>query len=663
MFPIYETYTLPQIYVFMLILIHLTYIYSISYYNHNNEQISNSLISSMNNAYLKLEIPEFEGKVYLHRTFISSGFDTCIFSLKTKNGYGIYNVCNETGQLHLTNMRFNIKKGNITTSIKKEVMVKKVVKIFLLNENKRVIKIGKKLHENTILAFKIAKEIIEKENFGEYKIELVLHGILNIDKEDIKDWNIYDALSYSLTHPGLDAIDEYKIIEKYKKLKNNILDNNKSVLKNIDDKNQGITPVDKRYGIDMLVVNSKNVDPHILDDETEKKLRNIGLNEKKLEIKEEDNSRRLIGAYNLITKFRNKLNFDENEETKNDKPSKNYQSPESLEKYADFIGPIKNDPKNAGSLFATSNLIMLLTDKEDNNSIEGLTFIGGACSSSDCFSIVRFKKNDSLFYRGKIMAHEILHSLNATHDKEGNGMIMEKQGCTTCMEDDRNISNQTKEQISAFIKDQQNTCFEKYNSCGSGMIEDGKECDSGSPFGSKCCMDTCNLKEEAQCDDINGKCCKDCKLIPKGGKCGYAYNECELASYCDGVSPECKKLYKSDNTPCNQGICKKGVCQNRDLMCKRIGRKFDEGCNAANSCKLVCVDKKNQCNLMGAFLKDLQTVVNLPDGIPCKLGDTNGMCRSGTCMVKKQYEKHIILAFAFLSVLTIVFIIILGFFI
>jgi hypothetical protein len=81
----------------------------------------------------------------------------------------------------------------------------------------------------------------------------------------------------------------------------------------------------------------------------------------------------------------------------------------------------KGDPINF--LIKKSTLIIHLT-KRDNDQIEGLTFIGGNGSKRDKFSLIGLSKEDPLHYKGKVVAHEILHSLGAQHS--GHSLMAEK---------------------------------------------------------------------------------------------------------------------------------------------------------------------------------------------------------------------------------------------
>lgn len=372
---------------------------------------------------------------------------------------------------------------------------------------------------------------------------------------------------------------------------------------------------------------------NVLDPETEQKLRELAAD------RTETANYKLKKHLSLgFAKVTNTLHADEDQ---------GMESTDSLKRFADVFEKIKSNWKNKDSSLARSNLIIMYSTKKDTKNIEGMTFIGGACSSNDAFSIIKLKPSDSTFYHGKVTAHEILHSLNARHDKDQvNGFLMEQQGCTTCMEDDRKISRYTIDQVTKFIDKQDAKCFAPDNLCGNGVIDPGEECDSGLPFGSDCCTPDCRLRKDCECDDRNGACCIDCKLI-KSETCGKADqksldNSCLAQTYCDGKSPVCQQKYKQDGEKCVNGFCKNRICQSREVFCERIDRKFDRTCNEANQCKLVCVDDQFRCSVMGTIENDQKLPLLLPDGMPCSVGNVSGQCFKGQCRVEYEARKYLL---------------------
>jgi hypothetical protein len=55
-----------------------------------------------------------------------------------------------------------------------------------------------------------------------------------------------------------------------------------------------------------------------------------------------------------------------------------------------------------------------------------------------------------------------------------------------------------------------------------------------------CCdANTCKLKFNAKCDDVNDGCCKNCQVQTKGFVCRNTKGICDIAETCDGVSASC----------------------------------------------------------------------------------------------------------------------------
>ncbi|KAM0675418.1 hypothetical protein GVAV_001245 [Gurleya vavrai] len=347
----------------------------------------------------------------------------------------------------------------------------------------------------------------------------------------------------------------------------------------------------------------------------------------------------------------NKLFNNELLKSKKSKKEEEQFSINKLQKYANLFLKIKSDPNNRNSPFSNANLIILYTLKTNISHIEGLTYRGGACSKNDTFSVIHLYPEDSIFYQAKVTAHEILHSLNASHNCNKN-FLMDSEGCTTCRENDVRISECSINEVIDFISKQDDKCFELESLCGNGIIDEGEECDSGLPFGSECCTQYCRLRKNAECEDLNGNCCKDCKLLNKNTIC-QSENECILESKCDGKSPICKKINKEDSL-CKNGFCKNGICQTRELFCKRIGKEFSETCDRANECKLVCKNENEICSLIGAVNDNKTEIINLPDKMKCEINGKKGFCDKGECVSELEYKYLVPLCFlSIVSVFTI----------
>ncbi|XP_015341480.1 disintegrin and metalloproteinase domain-containing protein 25-like [Marmota marmota marmota] len=121
--------------------------------------------------------------------------------------------------------------------------------------------------------------------------------------------------------------------------------------------------------------------------------------------------------------------------------------------------------------------------------------------------------------------------------------------------------------------------------CGNGVVEEGEECDCGSPTlcsNHPCCSENCTLKFGAEC--ASGLCCEDCLLLPPGKVCRENVSECDLPEWCNGTSPECPEdVYVQDGVRCmDSGYCHEKRCNARDEQCRQIFGK--ESRSAQESC-------------------------------------------------------------------------------
>jgi disintegrin and metalloproteinase domain-containing protein 17 len=269
-----------------------------------------------------------------------------------------------------------------------------------------------------------------------------------------------------------------------------------------------------------------------------------------------------------------------------------------LRRFSREFERIKNDPYNLGSALNRANLVVLLRSR-NRKFVEGLTYIGGATSPSESFSVINVSETDSYFYKGRTLAHEIAHSLGATHDRVG-GFLMEEEGISAGREDLVFLSPRSIRQIESFIGENIQE-FGSVDTCGNGILDGGKECDSGLAQGSICCTGGCRLRRGAECDDRNGRCCRGCRLLPRLTKCrdkpmSIHKAECHRDSYCDGGSPGCPVSYVRDGTWCSGGVCRRGMCETRALLCERLNRAHDARCPANGI--LNCLDEYDVCTPM-----------------------------------------------------------------
>lgn len=265
---------------------------------------------------------------------------------------------------------------------------------------------------------------------------------------------------------------------------------------------------------------------------------------------------------------------------------------ERLRGFADAFQAMRDGGSHP--LLTASDVVFLLR-RSDTARVNGLTFIGGAGSPDRGFGVVELNELDSYFYKGKVLAHEISHSLGAVHSVDG---LMKGEESPTEREEDVVLSSRNIGEMEAFMD--RSGGFGSADTCGSGFIDGAKECDSGLPFGSACCTRDCRLRPGAQCDDRNGKCCRGCMLMPRGARCGERprsvyKTDCEENSYCDGKSSACMPRYARDGSRAGGGVCKRGVAQTEALVCQRLGRFFSPRCSSPDG-RVWCLDEYNICS-------------------------------------------------------------------
>lgn len=115
---------------------------------------------------------------------------------------------------------------------------------------------------------------------------------------------------------------------------------------------------------------------------------------------------------------------------------------EKLEYFIKEFNDIRENP------MISSNLMILLLSS-NNDDVEGASYIGGTAFPGDGYSLVRMDVKDSYFYRGKVLAHEILHTIGGQHDSE-EGYLMNEY-----LDQDGKevkVSNRTIHEVGRFLK-------------------------------------------------------------------------------------------------------------------------------------------------------------------------------------------------------------------
>lgn len=132
--------------------------------------------------------------------------------------------------------------------------------------------------------------------------------------------------------------------------------------------------------------------------------------------------------------------------------------------FKNTIEPLRFSPFNLYTPLSDADLIILLSEQNQSDYIHGMTYYGGSSRLDSSYSVVFTSPEDSVYFISKKIAHEIGHSLGATHDdlndqnnKHGsmlhsNDSIMESVSCANCKDKKRFFSDFSKNQIYTFIK-------------------------------------------------------------------------------------------------------------------------------------------------------------------------------------------------------------------
>ncbi|KAI8987454.1 Metallo-peptidase family M12-domain-containing protein [Mycotypha africana] len=253
----------------------------------------------------------------------------------------------------------------------------------------------------------------------------------------------------------------------------------------------------------------------------------------------------------------------------------------------------------------------------------------------------------------KIVAHEIAHGFGAIHDCSASDCPCEDDNNCQCCQSSVDQCDSSGYIMSSITNSTANTfspcsinticnafpsigtCltdpgqFDRYlyqtNVCGNGIKEEGEECDTGGVDTSCCDAKTCKLKKNAVCEDTNDGCCHNCQVKPKNTICRPSSTACDVAEYCDGISPTCPKdEFVHDGMSCGDGLtCASGQCTSRDEQCLARGSVMNitTSCLSNNEeCKLLCnAPHGEKCLIFSG---------NFIDGTPCGYG---GRCFDGVC--------------------------------
>ncbi|XP_053346980.1 disintegrin and metalloproteinase domain-containing protein 9-like [Clarias gariepinus] len=212
--------------------------------------------------------------------------------------------------------------------------------------------------------------------------------------------------------------------------------------------------------------------------------------------------------------------------------------------------------------------------------ILGMAYVGTVCSASAGGGISVYS-NNALQYYSTVLAHEMGHNLGMTHDDgrcqcDGHNCIMYSQATgstsfSTCS--DQDFQNLVQRGGGLCLLNVPTNIITKAQ-CGNGVLEEGEECDCGTPqtCTNKCCnAATCTLTKGSAC--ATGLCCQDCQFMVSGAVCRSSVNECDLPEFCNGSSPFCPgDFYLMDGLTCSAGAayCYEGRCQTLDYECQQL---------------------------------------------------------------------------------------------
>ncbi|XP_060549485.1 disintegrin and metalloproteinase domain-containing protein 28 [Pantherophis guttatus] len=238
----------------------------------------------------------------------------------------------------------------------------------------------------------------------------------------------------------------------------------------------------------------------------------------------------------------------------------------------------------------------LLTGIDFSGPTVGLAFVGTMCSSSFSTGVIQDHSNNPISI-GATMAHEMGHNFGMEHDSD---LCTCSSG--TCIMTAQHSYKPPQDFSSCSFQEYQNYIITKTPQCiinrpsskdivsppvcGNDFVEEGEECDCGSPKECKneCCdAATCKLKPGAKCG--HGECCEKCQLKRAGAVCRAVKHDCDLPEMCTGQSAQCPlDRFRINGHPCqnNQGYCYMGKCPTLANQC--ISLWGPGGKVAADSC-------------------------------------------------------------------------------
>ncbi|XP_053240664.1 disintegrin and metalloproteinase domain-containing protein 20-like [Podarcis raffonei] len=261
----------------------------------------------------------------------------------------------------------------------------------------------------------------------------------------------------------------------------------------------------------------------------------------------------------------------------------------------------------------------------------GLAYVGTVCSPHWASGVESYV-TPSLFLISHTFSHELGHNLGMQHDEKyctcnQSSCIMAAYQTTSDKFSNcsyKEYFNRRNKQCLLIPPD--STKIYKFAYCGNEVVEDGEECDCGSPDQCKldpCCQSNCMLSPSAAC--AFGQCCVECQYLPVHKVCREQVSSCDLPEYCNGTSEWCPEdVYVQDGAPCSDGAyCYHGNCTTHNGQCRMIfGNKATSASKDCFSEMNARGDRFGNCGLRHDTYKKCDTPNILCGRIQCENVDT-----------------------------------------